>query len=126
MYDGYFIPKGSLVFGNIWYDLLQLVIFFAIHRSTRRQIAHDPKYYHNPMSFEPERFLASDTHTPEMDPCRFAFGWGRRKCPGVELADSSLFVTIAMTLAVFKLGPPNDDTGKEMHPRDEFISGTVW
>lgn len=93
-----------------------------LHDSICRQIAHDPKYYHDPMSFKPERFL----HAPEMDPRNFAFGWGRRKCPGIELADSSLFITMAMTLATFKLEPPRDDTGIEILPRDAFISGTVW
>lgn len=78
------------------------------------------------MSFKPERFLTGDEHTPEMDPRTFAFGFGRRKCPGIELAESSLYVTVAMTLAAFKLSPPEDDAGKLMPPRDEYISGTVW
>ena len=38
--DGYFIPKGSTIVGNIW----------AIHM--------DPVRYPNPTLFNPDRFLA--------------------------------------------------------------------
>ena len=41
-YKGYFIPKGSIVIGNI----------FAIHM--------DPVRYPDPTSFQPERFYAPD------------------------------------------------------------------
>lgn len=72
--DGYFIPKGSTVVGNIW----------AIHM--------DPVRYPNPTLFNPDRFLVSgDEMTPnQLGPCillvillltflaSYAFGWGRR------------------------------------------------
>jgi cytochrome P450 len=66
-YNGHLIPKGTMVFGNI-YALL-----------------HDEKVYgDDPDKFIPERFLTKDGSLDdalnrEMDT---AFGWGRRVCPG--------------------------------------------
>ena len=68
-YEGYFIPKGSVVIPNIWY------------------FAHDPEVYHDPMDFDPSRFLGP---SPEADPHSIVFGFGRRACPGKELASSSI------------------------------------
>jgi cytochrome P450 len=41
-----FIPKGTMVIGNIW----------AIHM--------DPRNYPNPMAFDPERYLEEDGNIP--------------------------------------------------------------
>lgn len=39
-----------------------------------------------------------------------------RICPGRELADSSLFIAIAMSLAVFDIRKPTDEKGVEITP----------
>ena len=56
-YNGWFIPKGTIVLGNQWWML------------------HDPKVYPNPEVFDPERFLGD---TPQRDPTNIIFGTGRR------------------------------------------------
>lgn len=39
---------------------------------------HNEDTYRDPMTFDPARFIASGTHTPERNPMDFAFGFGRR------------------------------------------------
>ncbi|KAF5358609.1 hypothetical protein D9758_007690 [Tetrapyrgos nigripes] len=100
--DGKFIPKGSIVFPNIW------------------KMAHDPSTYKDPMVFDPTRFLGD---SQEQDPNEYIFGFGRRSidpfaqkcnlidivvyrvCPGRLLADVSLFITAAMMLFAFDISP---------------------
>lgn len=78
------------------------------------------------MTFNPERFLGS---TPEPDPRKFAFGFGRRVCPGKALAEANAFLAVAMSLAVFRIrdakqngrkidGYPDVTAGVISHPVD--------
>ena len=53
VYDGYLIPKGAAVIGNIW----------AIHM--------DPEHYPNPTKFDPNRFYRPGK------PTRFGSGNGQ-------------------------------------------------
>lgn len=64
---------------------------------------HDPEIYRDPMIFKPERFLETEGHNPEMDPHSIAFGFGRRICPGRFLADNTVYLSVAQTLAVFNI-----------------------
>ncbi|KAJ6562200.1 cytochrome P450 [Mycena capillaripes] len=90
VYNGFHIPAGATVFANSW------------------GILHEPSLYPSPNEFIPERFLAAensnslDVHL-NPDPRRWAFGYGRRVCPGRDLAEDMLFISVAMTLAVFDL-----------------------
>ncbi|KAJ7746782.1 cytochrome P450 [Mycena maculata] len=103
VHEGWFLPKGSLVITNIW------------------KMAHDPRVYSNPMVFEPDRFIAKDGKKPELDPRDLAFGFGRRICPGRDLADASIFITCVMTLAVFNISKHPD--GGEINM--EQTTGTI-
>ncbi|KAJ7493151.1 cytochrome P450 [Mycena galericulata] len=105
IHDGFFIPKGTLVINNLWL------------------IAHDPTNYHDPMDFKPERFLGE---VPELDPGSFVFGFGRRKCPGIEIAESTIFIIMATCLSVFQFRNAKDEFGNDMPPADEFVSGVVY
>lgn len=85
--------------------------------------------YADPMAFNPDRFYHSDhgdgNEDVQLDPHAFAFGFGRRRCPGVELADAHVFIIMAMSLAAFDLSKATDDDGIEIIPPAAFISGTV-
>ncbi|KIM61701.1 hypothetical protein SCLCIDRAFT_865585 [Scleroderma citrinum Foug A] len=85
IHDGYYIPKGSLIVPNIWAML------------------NDPHVYPSPTEFRPERFLVHDGKQPEQDPCTISFSFGRRICPGLQLADASVWLLTTMTLAVFDI-----------------------
>ncbi|KAI1321957.1 cytochrome P450 [Xylariaceae sp. FL0255] len=84
--NGYRIPKESMLFANIWH------------------FTHDPDVYHDPGVFKPERFLHGDAYEPEPDPGKFVFGFGKRKCPGMNLAYHTIFLAMAKSLAVFSIG----------------------
>ncbi len=68
-YEGYRIPKHATVVANTW------------------AILHDPELYPLPSVFNPTRFLgeSEDSTGPELNPDSriFAFGYGRRTCPGI-------------------------------------------
>ncbi|KAG8930433.1 hypothetical protein FRC01_002765 [Tulasnella sp. 417] len=77
VYDGYFIPKGTSVIANAW------------------GFSRNPKYYSNPSVFDPDRYLKQ---TPELDPREFVFGYGRRICPGKDLAFQNVWILAASLL----------------------------
>jgi len=85
---GYFIPKGTAVIANVW------------------KFCHDPRTYTNPFEFNPSRFFSSEKHIAEWDPRNWVFGFGRRNCPGLHFADAAIFITCAMSLAVFDISKP--------------------
>ncbi|KAG0702303.1 cytochrome P450 [Suillus ampliporus] len=106
IHDGYYIPKGSLIIANIWFML------------------NDPRTYANPSQFNPERFLASNGKEPETDPRMICFGFGRRICPGLHLAYASVWISIAMSLAVFDISKVVEN-GVEITPELDPSSGTI-
>lgn len=121
VYESHFIPKDSLLVNNIWYVNFKHY-FRRLRICNTRQIAHDPENYVNPMAFNPDRFMDSKTI---IDPDTFVFGFGRRKCPGIEVAHSTIFIIIATCLAVFEFGHPQGVDGKVEKLKEEFISGSV-
>ncbi|KAE9390851.1 cytochrome P450 [Gymnopus androsaceus JB14] len=104
-YEGYFLPKGTLVQANVW------------------KITRDPAVYPNPDHFDPTRFLASETSEVQPSP-DFTFGWGRRICPGRLMAVEVLFITYAMALSVFDISKAKVN-GNLIEPTDERSQGVV-
>lgn len=115
VYNGYFIPKGATIIGNVW----------AIHM--------DPARYPNPRAFLPERWYipgqptrwASGPTSQDRDQwvssafhtestltrgsfASYAFGWGRRFCQGSYMAEASLFIVLARVLWGLDLTCPVD------------------
>ncbi|KAF8872779.1 cytochrome P450 [Infundibulicybe gibba] len=102
VYDGYFIPKGTEFMANIW------------------GITHDSDLYPDPMIFNPSRHLGD---SPQPDPLRYVFGYGRRVCPGAHFAELSLFLNIASILACFNISKAVDEDGKEVEPSVGWTTG---
>ncbi|EJD49567.1 cytochrome P450 [Auricularia subglabra TFB-10046 SS5] len=104
-YMGFRMQKGATVYANLW------------------AIFHDPKVYENPDSFNPERFNP-ETHLPlPPDPLDWAFGFGKRICPGLHFAQVSLQLNMASVLSVFDILKPLDDAGREVSPTPGFTTG---
>ncbi|PYI11227.1 flavonoid 3-hydroxylase [Aspergillus sclerotiicarbonarius CBS 121057] len=103
IYKGYLIPKGAILVPNVW------------------AFTHDPTHYPDPSTFNPDRFLGPN---PQQDPRLYAFGFGRRICPGQLLAEKNIYLTVARVLAVLRVGRVVRD-GKEVPIRVDFFPGTI-
>ncbi|KIX03989.1 uncharacterized protein Z518_07542 [Rhinocladiella mackenziei CBS 650.93] len=84
VYNGYFFPAGTNIHANQW----------AIHR--------DPDLYPDPETFNPDRWLSPKYPTYREPLDKFpnlqnysCFGFGRRICPGMNIAENSLHILIA-------------------------------
>ncbi|KAJ9608385.1 hypothetical protein H2200_007373 [Cladophialophora chaetospira] len=101
--NGYHIPKNSIIFGNVW------------------AMQHDPNHYKNPEAFYPERYDGNTKSTfessLEADPMNrdhYVFGWGRRICPGIHLAEASVLLFAARLLWAFDMNLAKDGEGREI------------
>ncbi|KAJ6458244.1 cytochrome P450 [Mycena sanguinolenta] len=109
-YDGYLIPKDSIVIANVW----------AMNR--------DPEVYgDNADLFEPTRHLDEDGRLTIVIPetkeeGHNTFGFGRRSCVGRHLANDSLFIDCANILWALSIEPFYDHNGAPIIPSlDESI-----
>ncbi|XP_024984801.1 (S)-N-methylcoclaurine 3'-hydroxylase isozyme 1-like [Cynara cardunculus var. scolymus] len=98
---GYTIPKGCILVLNAW----------GIHR--------DPRYWHNPLDFNPERFLdhdGTDKYDFKGNNLKFIpFGSGRRLCPGVPLAEKMQMYILASLLHSFDWSLPEGENHDLSH-----------
>lgn len=65
---------------------------------------NDPKVWGDPGVFRPERFLELDA-SQRPKPLSILFGWGMRVCPGMYLADRSVFQAVTTIVSLFKVEP---------------------
>ncbi|KAG8703982.1 hypothetical protein FRC09_003840 [Ceratobasidium sp. 395] len=86
----YRIPARSFVIVNMW------------------KIMHNPKVYPEPSRFMPERYLVAN---PPPEPENYAFGFGRRICPGIATTQQTLWIAIRK----FK-----DENGVEITPEERY------
>ena len=110
-YLGYRIPAGAGVMNNVW------------------SINMDPIRHPNPRTFNPDRYAhdkqslydaAANPDASKRD--QFTFGAGRRICPGMHVAERSLFLGMSRMLAAFDFKPEMDDTGKPILPDQEKLT----
>ena len=86
---------------------------------------HDEEVYHEPNTFNPDRFLTREgTLDPKVpNPEQFVYGFGRRVCPGRFLGLTSVWLAMSNILATFDFEIPTDDQGREVRPSEECIPG---
>ncbi|KIN03249.1 hypothetical protein OIDMADRAFT_120288 [Oidiodendron maius Zn] len=93
-YEGKLIPKGTICFPNLI------------------ALSNDPDRYPNPEIFNPDRFehddvssAASAISAEYLQRDHFHYGFGRRLCQGIHIAESSLFIFISRVLWGFNIEP---------------------
>ncbi|KAK0470449.1 cytochrome P450 [Desarmillaria tabescens] len=91
IWNGYVIPKGSIVIPNHW------------------SIFRDPEVFPDPERFDPQRWLSPDG-TIRDDIKNYNFGFGRRVCPGMHVANRSLFINTALLMWAFNISQDDVDT----------------
>ncbi|ESK94724.1 cytochrome p450 [Moniliophthora roreri MCA 2997] len=107
-YKGYFIPKGSVVIGNSWAMLYD-----------------ESLYGPRTDQYNPDRFMKDGELNPDIKHPEMAFGFGRRQCPGQDMAESSIWITIASILACFDISKAVDENGVPIEPSGEYTSGML-
>lgn len=101
-YEGMYIPKGTICIVNAWH------------------CNHDPAVFgEDAYEFRPERHLdehgeLSSGPAETNQAGHVAFGFGRRVCVGKDLAQDSLFISIARILWAAKLESGRDESGREV------------
>ncbi|KAF8235717.1 cytochrome P450 [Tricholoma matsutake] len=91
IYKDMFIPKGSMVYANI-YNEWQL--------------------FPDPDEFRPEQFL--NTTNAALINYTLSSGFGHCICPGIHLAQQSLFILLSRTLWAFDIVSLKDETGRDI------------
>ncbi|THU99260.1 cytochrome P450, partial [Dendrothele bispora CBS 962.96] len=117
VYEGYFIPKGTLVIFNVW----------AMNR--------DPELYGEDYdAFRPERFLdetllktsgeykLKPVHPATKGEGHVTYGFGRRICVGRYVANNTLFIDIAHLLWALAL---NKAPGEVYNDHANYKEGLV-
>ncbi|KAI6003413.1 cytochrome P450 [Pisolithus marmoratus] len=107
IYEGYHIPKGTMVLFNYW--------------------AMKSHGYNDPERFDPSRHLSSDGQlSPQAKQNNsIFFGFGKRVCPGRFLTDHAVWAAAAVMLSSVKFGKAEDSSGKYMDVEPVFSSGLV-
>ncbi|KAG6333943.1 hypothetical protein ID866_5140 [Astraeus odoratus] len=107
IYEGYYIPKGTMVIFNTW--------------AMMNRECSDPE------TFDPTRHLTADGQlTPEAKQNNLKyFGFGRRICPGRYFADSSLWAAAAVLLSALRFERAKDSSGNFLALDPVFRHGVV-
>ncbi|KAG2068658.1 cytochrome P450 [Suillus decipiens] len=90
-WQGFCIPEGAIVYGCHW------------------TLSRDPIAFPDPEIFNPQRWLDSEGRLKDNTNMKFiAYGFGRRVCPGLHLANNSLYITLALLLWSFRVAQQPD------------------
>ncbi|KDN35251.1 hypothetical protein RSAG8_11736, partial [Rhizoctonia solani AG-8 WAC10335] len=100
----YRIPARTAVIANVW------------------KIMHNPEVYPDPEKFVPERFIGEN---PPPFPEIYAFGFGRRICPGMHVAQQSMWLSISNILANFIITKAQDENGVEIVPEENYTNDII-
>jgi cytochrome P450 len=105
VYEGLFIPAGTVMHPNQW----------AIHR--------EPELYPDPEAYNPQRWLDPSFPTYKEPLSIYPnlhnysnFGFGRRICPGQNIAERNLYILTARIAWAVDLGKAKDEDGNEIEP----------
>lgn len=98
VYEGLNIPNGTVIFPNL------------------TALSRDSDRYDDSEIFMPERYIGDDLnafasaiHPDYKKRDHFHYGFGRRLCQGIFVAEASLFIVVSRTLWGFDIKPLQDE-----------------
>lgn len=123
VYRGYHIPGGSTIVLNSWY-VAKVPRLDTLKLKNSRAILRDENVWPNPNEFSPERFLNASGELDREAP-QAAFGFGRRGCAGLHMAQDSLWMTAVSLLWAFDIEKAVDEKGQPIEVTAEYTFGVV-
>ncbi|KAF9549831.1 cytochrome P450 [Agrocybe pediades] len=109
--DKFFIPRGSTVIANVY------------------SMSKDEEAFPSANEFKPERYLNDNgpSSSSSSSSSMFFFGFGRRICPGMHIAQNSLFIVIVRILWAYNVVLQKDAGGNPvpMPDVDDLVGGLV-
>ncbi|KAK0479641.1 cytochrome P450 [Armillaria novae-zelandiae] len=99
-------------------------VYKGYHIPAGMAMLHDEKYYPNPLAFDPDRFIPKDGKEAQPEPT-FAFGFGRRICPGRHLAQNTTWIAIASMASTLSFSKALDSEGCIIEPSSTYTSEFV-
>ncbi|KAF8522564.1 cytochrome P450 [Hysterangium stoloniferum] len=103
-YKGYLVPKDTIVVANTW------------------AVLHNPEVFPDPEEFDPSRYVGNDKAVKIVSS---AFGYGRRACPGMQFAESSMFLAIATALATCNISNATYPNGRPVEKSVLYTSEII-
>uniref|UniRef100_A0A4E9E815 Cytochrome P450 n=1 Tax=Gibberella zeae TaxID=5518 RepID=A0A4E9E815_GIBZA len=116
--DGKLLPKGATIIANVT----------GLHS--------DPNKFKHPGEFHPDHYegmqklaqgYANTADENKRD--HYAYGFGRRICAGMQIAERSLFTTFSKVLWAFDISAPKDAQGRpvamNLDPMTGYTEGTI-
>ncbi|XP_061586569.1 cytochrome P450 2U1 [Cololabis saira] len=97
-FRGYTIPKGTVIFPNLW------------------SVLRDPTVWEDPETFNPARFLDNEGNLLRKE-FFIPFGIGRRVCMGEQLAKMEMFLMVTHLLQAFKFRIPEGQPPPSLEER---------
>lgn len=101
--------------------------FFIIPKDTTiicnsHTVNNDTEFFENPQQFKPERYMgdtrslyaSSNGNIKKRE--LFTFGWGRRICPGIYMAESEMFSWMTQLFSKCTIEPIVSSTGEKILP----------
>ena len=119
MYTRGFTFRLGLLYLQISGEAITFSAVLKLNCSSRG-MSRDENEYPYPDEFDPSRWL---NDKKPLDPRGFVFGYGRRICPGMHVAQASVWIAIASVLATFSIKKVKNSMGEDITPPLEFESG---
>ncbi|KAG0699383.1 cytochrome P450 [Suillus ampliporus] len=108
IYEGYLIPKGSIVMVNEW------------------ALSRDEGVYLDASRFDPQRHLTAEGKLKDGPLAgHFSFGFGRRICPGRHFAELSLWAAMVSILSTIRITKAQNSEGIDIPVIPEYTTGLI-
>ncbi|KAL0563214.1 cytochrome p450, partial [Marasmius crinis-equi] len=107
LYNQHCLPEKAVVIANVW------------------AMSRDERVYSTPEEFLPERFLTADGNLNDDDNIPLIYGFGRRVCVGRLLAEDTLWIAIALTLATCDITHKTDANGRLIDVEGTLLPDSV-